>query len=35
VPLGKTDQASKPEKSTKVTVSPDGGHYIMGRPNDR
>jgi zinc protease len=35
VPLGKTDQASKPEKSTKVTVSPDGGHYIMGRSNDR
>jgi zinc protease len=35
VPLGKADQASKPEKSTKVTVSPDGGHYIMGRTNDR
>jgi len=35
VPLGKPDQASRPEKSTKVTVSPDGGHYIMGRSNDR
>ena len=35
VPLGKADLASKPEKSTKVTVSPDGGHYIMGRTNDR
>jgi zinc protease len=30
VPLGKVDQASKPEKSKKVTVSPDGGHYILG-----
>ena len=30
VPMGKTSDASKPEKSTKVTVSPDGGHYIMG-----
>lgn len=30
VPLGKVDQASKPEKSTKVTVSPDGGHYLLG-----
>ncbi len=30
VPLGKTDQASKPESSVKVTVAPDGGHYIMG-----
>jgi zinc protease len=30
VPLGKPDQAAKPEASTKVTVSPDGGHYIMG-----
>jgi zinc protease len=29
VPQGKLDQASKPEASTKVTVSPDGGHYIM------
>ncbi len=29
VPLGKTDQASKPESSRKVTVSPDGGHYLM------
>lgn len=31
VPLGKTDLASTPEKSTKVTVSADGGHYIMDR----
>jgi zinc protease len=30
VPQGKIDQASKPESSTKVKVSPDGGHYIMG-----
>jgi hypothetical protein len=30
VPQGKTELASKPESSTKVTVSPDGGHYIMG-----
>jgi zinc protease len=30
VPQGKTDLASKPEASTKVTVGPDGGHYIMG-----
>jgi zinc protease len=30
VPLGKLDQASRPEASVKVTVSPDGGHYIMG-----
>ena len=29
VPTGKLDQASKPDASTKVTVSPDGGHYIM------
>jgi zinc protease len=29
VPLGKPDQASKFASSTKVTVSPDGGHYIM------
>jgi zinc protease len=29
VPQGKIDQASKPESSIKVTVSPDGGHYIM------
>jgi zinc protease len=29
VPEGKPDQASKPESSRKVTVSPDGGHYIM------
>ncbi len=29
VPDGKPDQASKPESSRKVTVSPDGGHYIM------
>ena len=30
VPLGKPEQASRPERSTKVTVAPDGGHYIMG-----
>jgi zinc protease len=30
VPLGKTDLASKADQSTKVTVAPDGGHYIMG-----
>ena len=30
VPLGKADQASNAAKSTKVTVAPDGGHYIMG-----
>jgi zinc protease len=30
VPLGKPDQASMVAKSTKVTVAPDGGHYIMG-----
>ncbi|CAN5909424.1 hypothetical protein BH11GEM2_BH11GEM2_29280 [soil metagenome] len=30
VPLGKPDQASMAAKSTKVTVAPDGGHYIMG-----
>jgi zinc protease len=30
VPLKSVDQASKPDASVKVTVSPDGGHYIMG-----
>lgn len=30
VPVGKTDDASMAAKSTKVTVAPDGGHYIMG-----
>jgi zinc protease len=30
VPEGQTQMASKAEASTKVTVSPDGGHYIMG-----
>ena len=30
VPLGKLEQASRPEQSTKVTVAADGGHYIMG-----
>ena len=30
VPLGKSDQASMASKSIKVTVAPDGGHYIMG-----
>jgi zinc protease len=29
VPMGKTDQASKADASTKVTVAPDGGKYIM------
>jgi zinc protease len=29
VPEGKPDQAASPERSTKVTVSPDGGHYLM------
>jgi zinc protease len=29
VPLGKPDQAAKPDASTKVTVGADGGHYIM------
>ncbi len=29
VPLGKVDQASKPAESKKVTVSADGGHYIV------
>ncbi|HEY2825385.1 MAG TPA: pitrilysin family protein [Gemmatimonadales bacterium] len=30
VPAGKLDMAAKPEASTKVTVGPDGGHYVMG-----
>ena len=30
VPLGKPELASMADKSTKVTVAPDGGHYIMG-----
>jgi zinc protease len=30
VPQGKIELASKPDQSTTVTVSPDGGHYIMG-----
>ena len=29
VPQGKTDQASRPESSTRVTVAPDGARYIM------
>jgi predicted Zn-dependent peptidase len=29
VPMGKTDLASKPDKSGKVTVAPDGARYIM------
>jgi zinc protease len=29
VPLGEADQASRPDQSRKVSVSPDGGHYIM------
>ena len=31
VPQGKPELASKPDKSTKVGVAPDGGHYIMER----
>jgi zinc protease len=30
VPLGKPEQASLADKSTKVTVAPDGGHYLTG-----
>jgi zinc protease len=30
VPLNKADQAAKADASTKVTVAPDGGHYILG-----
>jgi zinc protease len=29
VPIGKPEQASKPESSVKVTVGPDGARYIM------
>lgn len=29
VPLGKPELAARPERSTRVTVAPDGGHYIM------
>ncbi len=29
VPTGKLDQASRPDQSTKVTVTADGGRYIM------
>jgi zinc protease len=29
VPTGKLDQASRPDMNTKVTVSADGGHYIL------
>jgi zinc protease len=29
VPMGKPELAAKPESSVKVTVSADGGHYIM------
>jgi len=29
VPLGEADQASRPDQSRTVSVSPDGGHYIM------
>jgi zinc protease len=29
VPTGKLDQAAKADQGVKVTVSPDGGHYIM------
>jgi hypothetical protein len=30
VPMGKAELASHAEQSTTVTVSPDGGRYIMG-----
>ncbi|HEV8148847.1 MAG TPA: pitrilysin family protein [Gemmatimonadales bacterium] len=30
VPVGKPGDASHAEQSIKVTVSPDGGHYLMG-----
>ena len=30
VPLGKPEMAAKPDVSSKVTVSADGGHYILG-----
>jgi zinc protease len=30
VPQRKVELAAKADQSTKVTVSPDGGHYIMG-----
>ena len=30
VPLGKPDMAANPDSSAMVTVSPDGGHYIIG-----
>jgi zinc protease len=30
VPIGKPELAAKPAASTKVTVSADGGHYILG-----
>ena len=30
VPLGKPEMASKADVSSKVTVSADGGHYIIG-----
>jgi zinc protease len=30
VPAGQPNQAARPESSVKVTVSPDGAHYIMG-----
>jgi zinc protease len=29
VPQGKRDQGASPEQCTNVTVSPDGGHYLM------
>jgi len=31
VPIGKVSDASKPDQSVKVTVAPDGGHYLMGQ----
>jgi hypothetical protein len=29
VPPGKTDMAARVDASTRVTVGPDGGHYIF------
>jgi hypothetical protein len=30
VPMGQAAQAARPDRSVTVTVSPDGGHYLMG-----
>jgi hypothetical protein len=29
VPESKPEQASYPERSAKVAVAPDGGHYLL------